>query len=226
MSSGRFTVATFNIHHGRGRDGRVDIARTAAVLTGLDADLVALQEVDRNLPRSGSVDQATELERLTGFQVSFAPVIQFEGGEYGLAMATKDRIDITVLPLPSVGEAEPRAAVVMRWQDISIVSTHLSRSPVARKLQTEALAAIAVATEPPAMVVGDLNQPRSQLGPLIAAGFVVARPSLPRFQIALPTRHIDHVLTGPGLEVIGAAMVTTDASDHLPLVVTVKSAAD
>lgn len=50
-------LATFNILHGRSpADGRVDVARFAAAVRGLDADVLALQEVDRFLPRSAHAD--------------------------------------------------------------------------------------------------------------------------------------------------------------------------
>ncbi len=50
-------LATFNILHGRGlSDGRVDLDRFGAAVAGLDADVVALQEVDRDQPRSHQAD--------------------------------------------------------------------------------------------------------------------------------------------------------------------------
>ncbi|RMI13068.1 endonuclease/exonuclease/phosphatase family protein [Cellulomonas triticagri] len=50
-------LATFNILHGRGlSDGKVDLDRFAAAVRGLDADVLALQEVDRDQPRSHQAD--------------------------------------------------------------------------------------------------------------------------------------------------------------------------
>lgn len=50
-------VATFNILHGRSPgDDRVDVERFADAVGTLDADVLALQEVDRNQPRSGHAD--------------------------------------------------------------------------------------------------------------------------------------------------------------------------
>lgn len=50
-------VATFNILHGRSLDDdRVDIDRFANAVKTLDADVLALQEVDRNQPRSANAD--------------------------------------------------------------------------------------------------------------------------------------------------------------------------
>jgi endonuclease/exonuclease/phosphatase family metal-dependent hydrolase len=50
-------LATFNILHGRSpEDGRVDLDRFADAVAQLDADVLAMQEVDRAQPRSGCAD--------------------------------------------------------------------------------------------------------------------------------------------------------------------------
>ncbi len=50
-------VATFNILHGRNpADDVVDVATLGSAIAGLDADVLALQEVDRNQPRSHMAD--------------------------------------------------------------------------------------------------------------------------------------------------------------------------
>jgi endonuclease/exonuclease/phosphatase family metal-dependent hydrolase len=50
-------IATFNILHGRSLDdGIVDVDRLDAAVRGLDADLLGLQEVDREQPRSLGAD--------------------------------------------------------------------------------------------------------------------------------------------------------------------------
>lgn len=50
-------LATFNILHGRSlADGRVDLDRFASAIAALDADVLALQEVDRDQPRSHGAD--------------------------------------------------------------------------------------------------------------------------------------------------------------------------
>ncbi|MGL4172654.1 MAG: endonuclease/exonuclease/phosphatase family protein [Actinomycetota bacterium] len=56
-SSVILTVSTFNICSGRGPDGRVDPARFTAAFQQLEADVVALQEVDLDQPRSHRMDQ-------------------------------------------------------------------------------------------------------------------------------------------------------------------------
>jgi endonuclease/exonuclease/phosphatase family metal-dependent hydrolase len=50
-------MATFNILHGRSpEDGRVDTDRLADAVKTLDADVLGLQEVDRDQPRSSGAD--------------------------------------------------------------------------------------------------------------------------------------------------------------------------
>jgi endonuclease/exonuclease/phosphatase family metal-dependent hydrolase len=50
-------IATFNILHGRSvEDGRVDVDRLAAAVKSLDPDVLGLQEVDRDQPRSLGAD--------------------------------------------------------------------------------------------------------------------------------------------------------------------------
>ena len=50
-------IATFNILSGRSPvDGRVDVARFGRAIRTLDADILGLQEVDRNQPRSQHAD--------------------------------------------------------------------------------------------------------------------------------------------------------------------------
>jgi endonuclease/exonuclease/phosphatase family metal-dependent hydrolase len=53
-------LVTFNLLHGRSlHDGLVDAARLATAVTALDADILALQEVDRGQSRSGHLDLTT-----------------------------------------------------------------------------------------------------------------------------------------------------------------------
>ena len=52
-------IVTYNVQFGLGRDGRFDLERIAREVDG--ADIIALQEVERNWRRSGNVDQPAQL---------------------------------------------------------------------------------------------------------------------------------------------------------------------
>ena len=105
-------VLTYNIHHGEGLDGRLDLARTAAIVSGADPDLVALQEVDRGTRRTGGQDQVAELERLTGMHAVFGKAMDYQGGAYGVAVLSRSPIRrISNRRLPGSPDREPRTAL-------------------------------------------------------------------------------------------------------------------
>lgn len=217
MSSGRFTVATFNIHHGRGRDGAVDLSRTAAVISGMAPDLIAVQELDVNLERSGRTDQARALGELIGMEIHFFPTLAFGGGEYGIGLAARDDMSCTFEVLPRARDEEPRIAIVARWNDINVVATHLSRFAEARNVQTEFLASLGTRLDGPTIVLGDMNQPARDLHALTATGFSVANPRVPLKWWLRPTPRVDHILVRDGLETSRARLVPTRVSDHSAL---------
>ena len=66
-------VLCYNIHYGQGMDGEYDIPRLAKVISDQQPDIVALQEVDVAVRRSGQVHQAQKLAELTGMKVRFGP---------------------------------------------------------------------------------------------------------------------------------------------------------
>src|SRR5688500_1044104 len=72
-------VLCYNIHHGEGTDGELELERIARVIRSENPDVAALQEVDQNTQRTGNVDQPAELARLTAMQVVFGKNIGFEG---------------------------------------------------------------------------------------------------------------------------------------------------
>lgn len=200
-------VATFNVHHCEGRDGVVDVERIAAVIRSTEAEVVALQELDMVLERTGYTNQPGELAAATGLTVEFHSLLQRGDGRYGIALAAPERLDSALIPLPRLGGEEPRGAVVARYRDVSLVGTHLSRSRAARAAQIEALVVLARRLEPPVVIMGDLNQTRAGLSPLVSAGFT-APPRRPW------AHSIDHVLAGPGLRITSMRTFKTRASDH------------
>src|SRR5919199_1800021 len=84
-------LTTFNVLHGRSpEDGRVDVDRYAAAVRSLDADVLALQEVDRDQPRSGGADlTAAAAEALGAAHYRFGAALAGPPGGTGVA-ATGD----------------------------------------------------------------------------------------------------------------------------------------
>ena len=71
---------TYNIQYAKGKDGRYDLDRIVSELG--DADLIALQEVETFVARSGDIDQAQALaERLPHMYWSYGPGIDADASK-------------------------------------------------------------------------------------------------------------------------------------------------
>jgi endonuclease/exonuclease/phosphatase family metal-dependent hydrolase len=173
-------VATWNIFGGRTWDGaRVDLDLTLATLRRLDADVVALQEVDRDLPRSGGVDQARVLAEALGMSFRFAPALLGTPGShgwrpvdaavddpggpaYGIALLSRLPLDqVEVVRLPRRGHEEPRVAQVAEVAAgggrVTVTGTHLSFVPRSGIAQLRALLRRLGGRGGRRLLLGDLN---------------------------------------------------------------------
>ena len=173
------TLASYNIKHGQGMDGLIDLSRQADVLVALDADLIALQEVDFVTQRSGLVNQAARLAELmsekTGGDWRYieAPAIEFEGGFYGNGSLFDDGsmelIDHRVVSLPGSPEGDgARSAALVHLgfgegKELLIAATHLTHLNSATEenntLQIASLETLnqAMMGDLPSVIAGDFN---------------------------------------------------------------------
>lgn len=116
-------LATFNLMHGRSLyDGRVDPARLRAAVAALDADVLGMQEVDRDQPRSGGVDLAALAAAVLGESVAhrFAPAVIGTPGEAFRTVTATDA---------GVGEPHYGVALATRWP---VLAWRVARLPAAR----------------------------------------------------------------------------------------------
>jgi len=157
-------LLSYNIRHGRGMDGELDLARTAAVIERLKPDIVALQEVDHTCQRSGEVDQAAALGERLDMHHAFAKFMDFQGGEYGLAILSRfPIIESHTHQLPAGGEPRVALEIVVEaglHAPLSITCLHFDWQPddTARLAQTRALLeALAYRAGQPAVLIGDFN---------------------------------------------------------------------
>ena len=105
----RMRLATYNIHACIGADGRYDPDRVVRVLLELNADVVALQEVEQHAV--GDMDLLQFLAAKTGYQAVAGPTLLRDTRDYGNAVLTRlpivtmQRIDL------SLPRREPRGAL-------------------------------------------------------------------------------------------------------------------
>ncbi len=198
------SVLSYNIKHGRGMDGKVDLPRIAKVIRSVSPDLVALQEIDRNCTRSGAVDLTSELGNLLGMEGRFGEFMDFQGGEYGMAVLSKfPIIEHQVHPLPT--GAEPRCALEVRvnagskFGEISFVGIHndWTREDF-RVSQCKALLDKLDNLQIPVILAGDFNAGRESesVRLLCRSGFeILAKNKVNTFPSTLPKVEIDFIMS-------------------------------
>ena len=225
------TVVSYNIRHGRGGDDAVDLPRTATVLRHLGPDIVALQEVDHRVARSGGVPQADSLGRLLGMEAAFGAFMPYQGGEYGMAILSR---------YPIVGQAairlpegnEPRIALradvlLPNGDTIIVVNVHFDwvADDAFRVAQATHLTTVLDTLSLPWILLGDFNdEPGSTTLALFTSRATEARkPTADHFTFSAtePVKEIDFIFAAPrDAWEVGAARVVNEpvASDHRPVV--------
>ena len=152
-------LATFNLLHGRSTsDGVVDLDRLAAAVRTLNPDILALQEVDRDQPRSHLADlTAVAAEAMGAVTHRFAAALSGTPGATWLA-ATEDDVP---------GTAAYGIALLSRYPGPVLAGPPAAADPVpVPVLRVRARKMIMVEEEPRAVVIGRLDTPA---GPLTVA---------------------------------------------------------
>jgi endonuclease/exonuclease/phosphatase family metal-dependent hydrolase len=94
-------LASFNIRNGQSDDGSCDPDALVGACQALRADVLALQEVDRRVPRSNGVDQTAIVAAGCGLTGHYVPARRLDGGEYGNALLARGSlIDVEHIRLP------------------------------------------------------------------------------------------------------------------------------
>ncbi|HUF13976.1 MAG TPA: endonuclease/exonuclease/phosphatase family protein [Longimicrobiales bacterium] len=236
-------VLVYNIHAGKDASGEENLERVATLIGETGADLVLLQEVDRGTRRSGGVDQLAELERRTGFHGAFGRTLDYQGGEYGIAVLSRWPIrSDTLIALPveprqerAGGSYEPRGALRVTMDvpgpDVGVLNTHLDASgdDHYRRQEVEAVRRIAAdlrASHDWTVVGGDFNaEPgTSTIRTMVVDGWRDAWSECGAgdgrtFPAHAPVKRIDYLFLTAGLGCAVARVAETTTSDHRPLLV-------
>jgi len=221
-------VASYNIRKAIGTDRQRRPDRILAVLTELDADVIALQEADR---RIGARQSAIPFELLEA-QSLYKPVpyeIRPGGlGWHGNAILVRREAEILghhPLELPML---EPRgavmAAIAIKGVRLRVVGMHLDLSGLWRRRQARAVIAHVERREEhmPAVLMGDLNEWSLAGGCLRDFNrHLNFAPTGPSFHARRPIARLDRIMATPDLAVLDAgthrSAIAMRASDHLPI---------
>lgn len=228
-------VMTYNIHHGEGIDGKLDLERIAAVINSVAPDFVALQEVDNQTERTNKVDQVKVLSELTGLHYAYGKALDFQGGAYGNAFLSRYPIEQSkVHILPKSADREQRVFLqsnvkIANEKMITFIATHLDNSSaVDRMAAVEMMDTLLPGMTNPILFAGDMNAvPESAEMTTLMKTFTPAIMNAPLLTSPAenPRRQIDYIFYYPSsrwqtkkVEVLDEAV----ASDHRALMAVIE----
>jgi endonuclease/exonuclease/phosphatase family metal-dependent hydrolase len=225
-------IMTYNIHVGVGIDKKLDLQRIADVINKERPDLVGLQEVDRGVKRTEGKDEIVELARMTRMDYAFAHNLDFQGGQYGVAILSRSQIrNIDHRMFENKREAERRGMlrveVEIEGHSINFVTTHLDyQYEDGRLFETEQLLEFLAQMKGALIVVADLNdEPVGSAYQLMVTKFsdawISSRAKGDGFSYPAdkPLKRIDHIFyrKTENVRARKAWVVDTLASDHVPV---------
>jgi len=229
-------VISYNIHYGLGMDEKKDLARIAKVIADQNPDIVGLQEIS-------NLEMAKQLGRLTGLDVVFGPALG-KPENYGDAILCKHPFkQLENHSIPSASSSRYQAMAIDvdlseifgNDSTIRFINTHLDWLKTIGS-QEARLAAVEVIErgfftdcDLPAILTGDLNAtPGSPpLQRLSSKGWHYENSGmqLSTWNSSDPSMQIDYILLRSNSKWQVTATEVLDepiASDHLPIVMTLK----
>lgn len=239
----RLRILTYNIHKAIGVDRRFAPERIAEVLTHHDADIVLLQEVDRNAPRSNHLDLASYFARELRYQFRATGMnVHLKKGGYGNATLSRfpigrqRNIDLTIGWRKRRGAQHTQVHIPTDQGPslvVEIFNIHLALAARIRATQLRLLLGTNDVTslqpEHPCVIAGDMNDWPGLLKRqgFHAAGFRCAtserrRLAIRTFPSFAPATALDRVYYRGSLKLIqverSKLAVARVASDHLPVI--------
>lgn len=225
-------VATYNIHRSIGLDRRKRPDRIAAVLSELDADVVALQEVVGAGP--GGAGDAEAIGAAVGMGWVMAPTRHLRGHLFGNMVLSRFPVRHHTQHDLSWRTCEARCVqrvdLDVDGATLHFYNVHLGTAYLERRFQAERLAAIVSdrRVTGPKVVLGDFNEwmkglttalLSERLDSIDLRRHLRRRRTYPGF---FPILHLDHIYYQGDVHVRHVSLPRTRktliASDHLPLV--------
>jgi endonuclease/exonuclease/phosphatase family metal-dependent hydrolase len=222
-------VATYNVHRWQGVNGRnkPDVARAGFVISELDADVIALQEVLRPFESEGDDPLGLLCEELN-LHLAFAVTRRHRRGQLGNAILS--RFPITAISVIDISHSriERRGALAAHvghaGMGLGIVATHLSLVDRTRHRQVQTLLEHPQMNAGPSILMGDMNAWRNCKGSQALDESLGLHHNLnwpASFPAGRPMVALDRIYVRSA-EVVSIRQHDTPAarkaSDHLPVV--------
>jgi endonuclease/exonuclease/phosphatase family metal-dependent hydrolase len=233
-------VMTYNIHSCIGIDGKIRPERIVSVIRSCKADVIALQEVDSNRPRSRRHEQARMIAEALAMSHHYYAISDHAGEQYGLAVIS--RYPLTHIKEGHLTAADARSRREARgalWVQIeapmgpvNLINTHFGLRREERLRQAEVLLGDAwlasIPADQPIILCGDMNAgPKSPVCRSLTCRLIDAQTRAPHFKpratfiSTMPVRRLDHIFVSEHFHIKNVTQPRTPtakiASDHLPV---------
>lgn len=241
-------VATYNIGKNEVSADVANFDKLNQAIKNIDADVIVITEVDNKTARSKNINQLEELAKANNMHFAFGKALDFDGGQYGVGILSKYKIDKSqVVNLPS-GDAEQRIVLLSQItkpgfdSPIIIMGTHLDwqKDPTVRIGQVRHLLDATIGDTDTGfdnistsikILAGDFNSTANEQ-PIQEIRYFwnsVEKPNTDyrSWPAINPAIDIDHIFTFKGqkwdiknmtIPKDSASFKWSDASDHLPVI--------
>ena len=234
-------LATYNTHRCEGWETQTNVDRanynnTAKVISLIDPDVIALQELDK-FTTWHPHDQLQELADRTGMKPYYGKTIDYRGGDYGIGILSKREPLRTVSgDLPGT---EARKFFLAEFDDYIFIATHLCHLETTNRAQSVEIINAYIAANyasytKPIFLAGDFNESNmsSEMMVKLKEKWEIISTSSNTFMNTATPKRIDYIVLYKGnkaaCEVLGTAVPSYDeinvnkVSDHLPVLVDIK----
>ena len=234
-------LATYNTHRCEGWETQTNVDRanynnTAKVISLIDPDVIALQELDK-FTTWHPHDQFQELADRTGMKPYYCKTIDYRGGDYGIGILSKREPLRTVSgDLPGT---EARKFFLAEFDDYIFIATHLCHLETTNRAQSVEIINAYIAANyasytKPIFLAGDFNESNmsSEMMVKLKEKWEIISTSSNTFMNTATPKRIDYIVLYKGnkaaCEVLGTAVPSYDeinvnkVSDHLPVLVDIK----
>lgn len=241
----KIRVMSFNIHHGRGTDNKVDLQRIADFIHKSGADIIGLNEVDKHFSdRSEFVNQSAWLAENLKMSYIFGPAITIpakgdeDARQYGNAFLSKLPILSSVnhpydfIPKLLEDRGLLEVDVKLGQRPIKVYITHLSIAPFLHRRQVAYIKEKVKKDTSPLIVMGDWNmRPYSRGWKAITTDTrlmdvceKVKETTFLTYPSSRPRTKLDYIFTSIDFTVksVEIPKQARQLSDHLPLITDLK----